>query len=195
MYNENLSRLSAPAVAFGGLLWLLPWVTNLNQSIQFILTIPALILTGLGLVGLSARSQSGAEDGRSLALTAGLLGLLLIMASAVGGLVTGVESNSAVPVIIRAFLGIGMLLFVLGLTGLSIAVSQRKALGDWSFTAPVAALTMLAYVVSIVFGTAGVVSASLVDMVGMAAIVSWLLLGFGLWTSQATADGEPNLMG
>ena len=150
MPSNNLDRWSGPALAVGGILWLVPWVTDLSQAVQFILTIPALLLIAVGLIGLYRRMSAGSGNGPGLALGAALLGLLLLIASAVGGLAMGVESNTNVPLVLRALFGTGMVLLALGLAGLSVVGFSRNALGSWSFTAPLAALAMLAYVVSIV---------------------------------------------
>lgn len=192
MPSNNLNRWSGPALAVGGILWLVPWVTDLSQAVQFILTIPALLLIAVGLIGLYRRMSAGSGNGPGLALGAALLGLLLLIASAVGGLAMGVESNTNVPLVLRALFGTGMVLLALGLAGLSVVGFSRNALGSWSFTAPLAALAMLAYVVSIVLAISGAGSNSVVDMFAVVAIVGWMLLGIGLWSSQA-AQAEPGL--
>ena len=100
-----------------------------SQSIRFVFTIPALILIAVGLIGLYGRLRVGGGNGSAISLGAALFGLILVIARAVGGLV-GIESNSDV---LRAFLGLGMVLFVLGLAGLSIASFSKKALGVLQF--------------------------------------------------------------
>ncbi len=147
----------------------------------------------LGLTGLYRRVSAGSENGPGLALGAALLGLFLVLASAVAGLAMGVESDADVPVVPMALLGVGMLLFVLGFAGIGMVGFSRKALGTWSFTAPLVALAMLAYVISIMLAIGGAGSESLVEILEVVAIVCWLLLGFGLWSSQAV-EAEPGLM-
>lgn len=192
MLMDRIDRWSGLAAAAGGLLWLFPWARwpfEVSDRAGFFLAIVGLLLVIVGLTGLYRRLTAGQSSMAKPAFGLAVTGAALIMASAIGGLVTnvslsGIDSPSGVPILLPILLFGGMLLAILGIAGMGLVTLRQKALGRFSFAPLLLAASLLVYVISIGMA-AGDVGPEATDKVFLALVVAcWLLLGISLSTSR-----------
>jgi hypothetical protein len=136
MSKDTIVRWSGVPIALGGLLWLFPWAgwfVEVGDRATFVMTLAGLLLVVVGIVGLERRlANSGATNRAAYGLS--LLGTGLVMASAVGGLLTGASRSGGEDMGSLAIsLLAGMLGLIVGIGGLGLTTQRMKALGRYSF--------------------------------------------------------------
>lgn len=196
MTNENTLRWSGLAAASGGILWLLPWtgwLGEIESSTGFLMALVGILLVAIGLFGLYQRLPAGGRsNGHTIAFGAALAGDLMIMASAIGGLLSGASFTAAGQYpILAALLGAGILLITLGLAGMGIMAISAKALGALSFAPLLLAIALVGYVVSVGVDI-GADNGLLRTIADVVTIGCWLLLGVALWTAKEP-EADPAL--
>jgi hypothetical protein len=188
MMNENTLRWNGLSVAIGGTLWLLPWtgwLGDIDDAAAFLLALVGMALVAFGIFGLYRRMSAEAPS-RKITLVFGitLTGLLLIMASAVVGLFSGVSpSDPGEMPFLAASLALGMVILTAGLIGIGLVTLSERALGGLSFAPLLLALTMVGYVASIALAIADPTGDPLAFF-DVATIGGWLLFGLALWAAK-----------
>jgi hypothetical protein len=147
------------------------------------------LLIAIGLFGLYRSLSAGGQSGRKTALFGvALAGELMLLASAIGGLLIGASMNDpGINPILAVLLGAGLLVMVIGLAGMGIVAISEKALGALSFAPLLLAIGLVGVVVSIVIDVTGSGSDSVRNISDLVAIGSWLVFGAALWSTPASA--------
>jgi len=195
MSTDRIVRWGGIAAAVGGLVWLFPWTgwVEVGDAAGFALAVIGLLLVMIGLIGLQRRLADNGSATYRPAYGLALLGAVLVVASAVGGLLTGASmrgSDNDMGVL-AIFLFAGMLALIAGIAGMGLTTLRQKALGRFSFAPLLLAAAQLAYVVSIGLNISNDSLHVLLDIFVAVSVVCWLILGYAMTAGQTPAVDQP----
>ncbi len=184
--KKLLQRWSGPAAVIAGLLWVSLLLIEVEGNLGILLFVPVFPLMAVGLAGLYQRLQASLGLGSRLAFGVGLIGLLIMLAVALG--------SSFIPGTADFFFGTlwGALALFLpvtaGIAGMGVIAIYTRALGRLSFVPLAQAASFLG-----IFLTASEspdpVQTTFLILFG----ISWVLLGFALWSTAEDPTGGPAL--
>ena len=175
---EKLQRWSGPAAAIAGPLWVSIWLIEVDDNVRFLLFVPTLLFMAVGLAGLYRRLPASLRLGNTLAFGVALIGLLLMLVSALGLSLT--EADLFWNIMVVAFLTV-----IVGIAGMGVIAISKRALGRLSFVP----LAQAAFLVGTFFtgGDSGPDPLQITFTVLFG--ISWMLLGVALWNAHEDAPG------
>ena len=178
MPMEKLQRWSGPAAAIAGLLWVSIWLIEVDDNVIFLLFVPALLFMAVGLAGLYRRLPASLRLGNALAFGVALIGLLLMLASALGLGLTGAD-------LFWNTLWVAFLTMTVGIASMGVIAISKRALGRLSFVP----LAQAVFLVGTFFtgGDSGPDPLQITFTILFG--ISWMLLGVALWNTREDAPG------
>jgi hypothetical protein len=174
---EKLQRWSGPAAAIAGPLWVSLFLIEVEDNLIFLLFVPTLLLMAVGLTGLYRRLPASLRLGNRLAFGVALIGLLLMLVSALGLSLT--EADIFWNTMVVAFLTV-----IVGIAGMGVIAISRRALGRLSFV-PLAQAAFLLGIFSTGDSGGEPLQVTFIVLFG----ISWMLLGVALWNAHEDAPG------
>jgi hypothetical protein len=180
--QKLLQRWSGPAAAIAGILWVSPFLIGVQGNLGFWLYVPMFLLMAVGLAGLYQRLPASLRLGSLLAFGVALMGLLLMLASALGiSLITGFEDFffNTLWVLLVVFLSV-----IGGFASMGVIAIYTRALGRLSFVPLAQAASFLGIFLTMSESPDPVQTTFLV-LFG----ICWILLGFALWSTQEEIVG------
>lgn len=181
MPMEKLQRWSGPAAAIAGLLWVSLFLIEVEGNLGM-LYVPVLLLMAVGLAGLYQRLPASLRLGRRLAFGVALIGLLLMLAVALGlSFLTGADDLffTTLWALLVVFLPV-----IVGFAGVGVIAISTGALGRLSFV-PLAQAAFLLGMFLTMSDSGPEDPAQLTFHVLFG--ISWVLLGFALWSTPEDA--------
>jgi hypothetical protein len=175
---EKLQRWSGPAAAIAGPLWVSLFLIEVEDNLIFLLFVPTLLLMAVGLAGLYRRLPASLRLGNTLAFGVTLIGLLLMLVSALGLSLT--EGDLFWNMIVVAFLTL-----IVGIAGMGVIAISKRALGRLSFVP----LAQAAFLVGTFFTGGGSGPDPLQITFTVLFGICWMLLGVALWSTREDAPG------
>lgn len=176
MPMEKLQRWSGPAAAIAGLLWVSSWLIEVDDNIRVLLFVPTLLFMAVGLAGLYRRLPTSLSLGNALAFGVTLMGLLLMLAAALGLVLAGAD-------LAWTILTVSFPIVMVGIGGMGVIAISKRALGRLSFV-PLAQAAFLPGIF-LTGGDSGLDPAQITFIVLFG--ISWILLGFALWSTHQDA--------
>ena len=178
MSMEKLQRWSGLAAAIAGPLWVSLFLIEVEENILFLFFVPTLLFMAVGLTGLYRRLPASLNLGNRLAFGVALIGLLLMLVSALGLGLT--EADCFWNIMVVAFLTV-----IVGIAGMGVIAISKRALGRLSFV-PLAQAAFLAGT----FFTGGDSGPDPLQITFTVLFgISWMLLGVALWSTREDAPG------
>jgi hypothetical protein len=179
MPMQKLQRWSGPAAAIAGLLWVSLFLIEVENNLRLLLFVPALLLMTVGLAGLYQRLPASLRLGSRLAFGVALIGLLLMLAFALGLSLAGTD-------LFWNTLWLVFLTVIVGIAGMGVIAISKRALGRLSFVPLAQAAFLLGIFLTV--GDSGP-DRTFSVLYG----ISWVLLGFALWSTSEDAPGPAPL--
>ena len=183
---EKLERWTGLAAALGGALWVFvplsveAWNVNLNEVILIFLLLAIMLLWAIALGGLYRRLPAASHPANKVTFAIAEVGLLLL---AIALLLLYFAELEEIPTAMGLLALIGM---VLGIAGMGVIALVHRVLGFWRFAPLTLGGVFLAF---IVVTTIPESSQQLQNALLILNGISWLLLGFGLWSSTREEAG------
>lgn len=181
--QKLLQRWSGPAAAIAGILWVSFIFMEVEGILGFLLYVPALLLMVVGLAGLYQRLQTSMRLGSRLAFGVALMGLVIMLAVGLGvSFIAGAADfffNTLWGVLV-VFLPV-----IAGFAGMGVIAISTRALGRLSFVPLAQAVSFLGILFTM--SESGSDPAQIIVLVLFG--ISWVLLGFALWSTSEDAPG------
>ena len=184
---EKLAPWSAPAAVIGGILWSLPWsgwLGEISPATQLWLALPALLLVGVGFIGLFRQVRVHASRNSKIAICLVLIGLLLMVSSVLTGLIIEVGEAFESSINLLPFVLLGGFMMALGIIGMGIITITKKALGFWSFVPLALAVVYFCYLITVSLYANTSFIKFLNPIFSTLTITGWMLLAIALWNAQ-----------
>jgi hypothetical protein len=195
MSNDTLTRYSGSLLMLGGLSWAFAGVSQLQPGshynfqgiymLSFMLYIPAMLLCGVGLLGLRSRYNTAL----------GPVGKLTLTLAIIGGIAGGI-SFFIMPFLGEAGWGmfmLGILLHYLSLIAFGLTTLRSRALpiGNW-LPILMGAMPLLSFAFSAVIYEGEVFGPLWPEFVLMVVGgVAWIALGYGIHTDRPKEQAAP----
>jgi hypothetical protein len=179
MSMEKLQRWSGLAAAIAGPLWVSLFLIEVEDNLRFLLFVPTLLFMAVGLAGLYRRLPPSLRLGNTLAFGVTLIGLLFMLAVAIGFILTDGDGDLFWNTVLAAFLAV-----IVGIAGMGVIAISKRALGRLSFIP----LAQAAFLAGTFFAT-GVGGNPLHVTFTVLFGISWMLLGVALWNTREDAPG------
>ena len=178
MSMEKLQRWSGPTATIAGTLWVSLFLIEVEDNLRILLFVPTLLFMAVGLAGLYRRLPPSLRLGNTLAFGVALIGLLLMLAGAIGLSLTDVDLFWTTLVV--AFLAV-----IVGIAGMGVIAISKRTLGRLSFI-PLAQAAFLAGTFFAAGDSGGnSLQVTFIVLYG----ISWILLGVTLWNTREDAPG------